>query len=118
MAAAVLDAVEARAAGRPVAGVRLHVGVLQRLDRSVFDQAFALVGDGSVADGASVEVVDVAVAVRCRECAARASGDELITSCAGCGGHDLELTAGDDLVLESITLVDRDAPVRGGQEVG
>lgn len=118
MAAAVLDAVEARADGRAVVGVRLHVGVLQRLDRSVFDQAFALIGDGSVADGAAVEVVDVAVGVRCRDCRTTATGDELITSCPGCAGHDMELTAGDDLVLESITLADRDAPVRDGQEVG
>lgn len=117
MAAAVLDAVEARADGRPVAGVRLHVGVLQRLDRDVFDQAFALVGDGGVADGAVVEVVDVAVEVRCRDCEAVGTSDELVTACAACGGHDLELTAGDDLVLESITLAERDTPVRDGQEV-
>ena len=98
--------------------MRLHVGVLQRLDRSVFDQAFALIGDGTVAEGAAVEVVDVAVGVRCRDCRAtrdRRRADHVLP---GCGGHDLELTAGDDLVLESITLADRDAPVRDGQEVG
>lgn len=107
VAAAVLDAVEARAAGRRVSAVRVHVGALQRLDRPVFDQAFALIGDGGVADGATVEIVEVPVGVRCRVCDATTTSDELVTTCGGCGGHDLELATGDDLVLESITLADR-----------
>ena len=118
MAAAVLEAVDARAAGRRVRALRLHVGALQRLDRSVFDQAFAMIADGGVAEDATVDVVEVAVEVRCRGCAATATGPELITTCPDCAGHDLELVAGDDLVLESITLADRDAPVRAEQEVG
>jgi hydrogenase nickel incorporation protein HypA/HybF len=118
VAAAVLEAVGARAAGRRVRALRLHVGALQRLDRSVFDQAFAMIADGGVAQDAAVDVVEVAVEVRCHGCAATATGPELITTCPGCAGHDLELVAGDDLVLESITLADRDAPVRAEQEVG
>lgn len=104
VAAAVLEAVDTRAAGRAVSAVRLHVGALQRLDRAVFDQAFAMIADGGVADGATVDVVEVAVAVRCRDCAAEATADELITTCPDCSGHDLELLHGDDLVLESLTL--------------
>ncbi|WP_116707792.1 hydrogenase maturation nickel metallochaperone HypA [Actinomycetospora cinnamomea] len=107
VAAGVLDAVEARAAGRPVCAVRVQVGALQRLERPVFDQAFALIGDGGVADGASVEIVEVPVTVRCRDCGATTTADGLVTTCGGCDGHDLELLAGDDLVLESITLADR-----------
>jgi hydrogenase nickel incorporation protein HypA/HybF len=120
VAAAVLDAVEARAAGRRVTGVRLHVGALQRLDRAVFDDAFALVGGGGVADGAGIEVVEVGVEVRCRDCAAGTTGDELITTCGRCAGHDLELVTGDELVLESITLADPgvESRVGDGQEVG
>ena len=86
----------------------------------MFDDAFALVGGGGVADGATVEVVEVGVEVRCRDCAGRTTGDELITTCARCAGHDLELVAGDDLVLESITLADPRVANRvgDGQEVG
>jgi hydrogenase nickel incorporation protein HypA/HybF len=117
VAAAVLDTVETRAADRPIRAVRLRVGVLQRLDRAVFDDAFAMLADGGVADGAAIEVVDVAVEVRCRSCGVSGVGDELITECACCGGHDLELLAGDDLVLESITLAGIDRAGRP-QEVG
>jgi hydrogenase nickel incorporation protein HypA/HybF len=104
VAAGLLETVETRAAGRPVRAVRVHVGALQRLDRDVFDQAWALLTDGGVADGAGVEVTEVAVEVRCRGCAGTAGGDRLVTDCPSCGGHDLELVHGDELVLESITL--------------
>ena len=118
MAASVLEAVDARAAGRRVRALRLHVGALQRLDRAVFDQAFAMIADGGVAQDATVDVVEVRVEVRCHDCAAAATGDELITTCPACAGHDLELVHGDDLVLESITVADRDVPDRTEQEVG
>jgi hydrogenase nickel incorporation protein HypA/HybF len=116
VAASVLEAVDTRAAGRRVSAVRLHVGALQRLDRAVFDQAFAMIADGGVADGAAVDVVEVAVEIRCRDCEAGATALDLITTCPLCAGHDLELVHGDDLVLESITIAD--APVRTQQEVG
>ena len=118
MAAAVLEAVDARAVGRRVRALRLHVGALQRLDRGVFDQAFAMIADGGVAQDATVDVVEVPVVVRCHACAAEATGDELVTTCPDCAGHDLELVGGDDLVLASITLADRAAPDRTTQEVG
>jgi hydrogenase nickel incorporation protein HypA/HybF len=114
VAAAVLDAVEVRAAGRPVSGVRVHVGALQRLDRDVFDAAFSMIADGGVAAGATVEVVEVAVEVRCRGCSSTTTAGELVVACARCGAHDLELLAGDDLVLESITV----SGTRTEQEVG
>ena len=114
VAVSVLEAVEARAAGRPVAALRLHVGALLRLDRGVFDQAFALVGEGGVADGAHVDIREVAVEVRCRGCGHLTVAGELVTACGSCGAHDLELVHGDDLVLESITIAGR---VAGGQEV-
>jgi hydrogenase nickel incorporation protein HypA/HybF len=63
---------------------------------------------------AVVDVVEVAVEVRCRDCDHHTRADQLVTACAGCGAHDLELVHGDDLVLESITIAGR---VAGGQEV-
>lgn len=114
VAASVLDAVEARAGGRAVSALRLHVGALQRLDRAVFDSAFALLADGGVADGAAIDVVEVPVTLRCRRCTGTTTADELVVDCEHCGSHDLELLSGDDLVLESITVAD----TRTEQEVG
>ena len=52
-----LDAVERRAAGRRVLGVRFRVGEDHRVVGEALDQAFALVSTGTVAEGADVDLV-------------------------------------------------------------
>ncbi|HET6751561.1 MAG TPA: hydrogenase maturation nickel metallochaperone HypA [Actinomycetes bacterium] len=101
---AILDAVERRAAGRRVTRVRVRVGALHRVVEPALDQAFSLVSSGTVADGAAVDLVVVPVRVRCLGCGHRAEAGDALAVCAECGGTDLELEGGDDLVLESIEL--------------
>jgi hydrogenase nickel incorporation protein HypA/HybF len=64
----VFAAVERRAAGRRVTRVRVRVGARHRVVPSAFDQSFALVAQGTVADGAAVDLVVVPVRVRCQDC--------------------------------------------------
>jgi hydrogenase nickel incorporation protein HypA/HybF len=54
-----LDAVERRAAGRKVLGVKFRVGEQHRVVDEALDQAFELVAAGTVAEGAVVELVVV-----------------------------------------------------------
>jgi Zn finger protein HypA/HybF involved in hydrogenase expression len=56
---ALLDAVEKRAAGRQVTGVRVRIGTLHRVAEPALVQGFELVAVGSVADGAAIELVTV-----------------------------------------------------------
>ena len=60
LCAAVVEAVERRAGGRTVSGVRVQVGVDHRVDHAAFAQAFAVLAQSGPAAGAEVEVVDVA----------------------------------------------------------
>jgi hydrogenase nickel incorporation protein HypA/HybF len=53
---ALLDAVERRAAGRRVLGVKFRVGEQHRVVDEALDQAFELVAAGTVAEGAHVEL--------------------------------------------------------------
>lgn len=55
----ILEAVEARADGRRVVGVRVRVGEQHRVVGDALEQSFALVATGTLADGASVELVTV-----------------------------------------------------------
>jgi Zn finger protein HypA/HybF involved in hydrogenase expression len=55
----ILDAVERRAAGREVAGVKVRVGEALRVVEPALDQAFTLVSEGTVAEGAQIEMVEV-----------------------------------------------------------
>ncbi|MCW2885929.1 MAG: hydrogenase nickel incorporation protein HypA/HybF [Streptosporangiaceae bacterium] len=56
---ALLDAVEKRAAGRQVTGVRVRIGTRHRVAEPALTQGFELIAAGSVADGAAIELVTV-----------------------------------------------------------
>jgi hydrogenase nickel incorporation protein HypA/HybF len=103
-AEAILDAALRRAAGRRVARVRVRVGSLHRLAGPAMDQAFAMVAGGTEAEDAALDLVVVPVTASCRTCGHREQAEELVVSCPRCGGSDLEVAGGDDLVLESIEL--------------
>lgn len=61
----ILDAVERRAGGRKVLAVRVRAGQRLCVVEPALDQAFTLVSEGTVAEGARVELIQV-------------EGDELI----------------------------------------
>ncbi|MGH2814695.1 MAG: hydrogenase maturation nickel metallochaperone HypA, partial [Actinomycetota bacterium] len=84
----ILEAVERRAAGRRVTRVRVRVGAQHRVVPSAFDQSFALVAQGTVADGAAVDLVTVPVLVTCRDCGHQAEAGDALAVCSACGGLD------------------------------
>ncbi|MDQ1361242.1 MAG: hydrogenase nickel incorporation protein HypA/HybF [Acidimicrobiaceae bacterium] len=98
----IVAAVEQRAGERPVAKVTIRVGRLHHVHPEAFDQSFAMAAAGGVADGAAAQLVLLPVQVRCHGCDTHHEANELIAVCPRCGGVDLELTGGDELVLESI----------------
>jgi hydrogenase nickel incorporation protein HypA/HybF len=98
----VLEAVRTRAGGRPVSGIRVRCGVRHAVDPATMAQAFGFVATGTEAEGATVEVVTVPVTVNCRDCGAASESTDVLTTCPGCGGDDVELSGGDELVLESV----------------
>jgi hydrogenase nickel incorporation protein HypA/HybF len=100
----ILEAVERRAAGRRVTRVRVRVGAQHRVVSSAFDQSFALVSQGTVADGAAVDLVVVPVSVTCLDCGHEAEAADPLAACPACGGLDLETEGGDELILEAIQL--------------
>jgi hydrogenase nickel incorporation protein HypA/HybF len=104
----VVEAVERRAAGRRVTRVRVRVGARHRVVPSAFDQSFALVAQGTVADGAAVDLVVVPVTVRCLDCGDEAEATDVLAACPACGGLDLESEGGDELILEAITVEEAD----------
>lgn len=98
----IVHAIEARAGERPVARVRVRVGRLHHVHPEAFEQSFQVAAVGSCAEDAAAELVLLPVRSRCQSCDAEAESGELPLSCSVCGGVDLELTGGDELILESI----------------
>jgi hydrogenase nickel incorporation protein HypA/HybF len=100
----ILEAVEQRAVGRRVTGVCVRVGTLQRVWKPAFDQAFEMVAAGTVAEGATVDLVVLPVRSTCRACGNSAESEGVPLACAACGATDLHVEGGDELVLESIRV--------------
>jgi len=99
----VLDAVRTRAGGRQVSGIKVRCGVRHAVDPEAMAQAFTFVAAGTEADGAAVEVVTVPASVVCRACGATTEcTDTLAALCPRCHSSDIEITGGDELVLESL----------------
>jgi D-sedoheptulose 7-phosphate isomerase len=105
----VLDAVRKRAAGRPVASVRLRCGVRHAVDEASMAHAFGVVAEGTEAAGATVTVITVPATVTCRDCGAAGESTDRLAACSACGSVNVELEGGDELILESLTY----APVPG-----
>ncbi|WP_345464187.1 hydrogenase maturation nickel metallochaperone HypA [Actinoallomurus oryzae] len=106
IAGAVLRAVERRAAGRPVRRARVRAGALLHISGPALNQAFITVSDGTVADGAHLDVVVEPVRLGCRSCGRVVTSDRILAVCSGCGGTRLDLHSGDGLVLESVEFTE------------
>ncbi|HEY2176190.1 MAG TPA: hydrogenase maturation nickel metallochaperone HypA [Mycobacteriales bacterium] len=100
----ILDAVERRAAGRKVTRVRVRMGVLHRVSEPALQMAFSLVAAGSVAEEARVDLVTVPLRAQCRDCGEESESDDPLDICPACGSTDLQVDAGDEMLLESISL--------------
>jgi hydrogenase nickel incorporation protein HypA/HybF len=98
----ILEAVERRAAGRRVTRVRVRAGAQHRVVEPALAQAFALVSEGTVADGAAVELVVVPALASCLDCGEQVETTDPLAACPVCGGLDLEVEGGDELILEAI----------------
>lgn len=99
---AIVGAVEKRAGDREVARVKVHVGRLHHVHPEAFEQSFAMAAAGGVAGDAEAELVLLPVRSRCRSCGVVTEAEEIPLGCASCGGVDVELVGGDELLLESI----------------
>lgn len=99
----VVDAVCEHAAGRRVHSVTLEVGALCAIVPAAMEFCFGLATEGTVADGAMLDVTIRQGAARCRSCAARFVLDDPILLCP-CGSADVEVLEGRDMRILSMEV--------------
>jgi hydrogenase nickel incorporation protein HypA/HybF len=104
IAEGVVDVAVRHARGRPVTAVELKVGHLRQVVPSALAFAFELVSEGTVLEGAELRMEEVPAAGRCRSCGMDTPLPELPLRCRGCGGWDVEVTRGEELLVESLEL--------------
>ncbi|MEU4422562.1 hydrogenase maturation nickel metallochaperone HypA [Actinoplanes sp. NPDC024001] len=99
----VADAVCERAAGRRVRRVTVRIGALTAVVPEAMRWCFRLAAEGTVADGADLEIEHQPGAGHCRSCGADFGLPDLVLLCP-CGSADVEVTAGRDLRIISMEV--------------
>jgi hydrogenase nickel incorporation protein HypA/HybF len=100
---ALLEAVKDRAGGRLVTGVRARIGACWQVDRQALAEAFEAASTGTVAEGASLDVIVTPPHGTCRVCG-QTYTEVVPLVCAECGAAAVESAGGHTLVLEAITV--------------
>ncbi|MBA3370473.1 MAG: hydrogenase maturation nickel metallochaperone HypA [Thermoleophilaceae bacterium] len=104
IAEAVVRVATRHAGGRPVAKVTLRAGHLRQVVPSALEFAFELVAVGTEVEGAELEIEEVPAAGVCRECGVESELDGFPLCCTGCGGLNIELIRGEELLVDSLEL--------------
>jgi hydrogenase nickel incorporation protein HypA/HybF len=87
---------------RRVNGLRIVIGALGNVVPEALEFAFDVAGEGTVAAGARLEIVEVPIAVRCNACGAESTLEDFAFLCGACGSLDVEVLRGNELYLDSI----------------
>ncbi len=107
IADAIVTIASRHAKGRPVSRVEIRVGHLRQVVPDSLQFAFELITAGTELDGAELAIEEVPARVRCTACAAETVLEEFPAHCGECGALDVEVTAGEELLVESIDVEER-----------
>jgi hydrogenase nickel incorporation protein HypA/HybF len=94
------------AAGRRVSKVELRVGHLRQVVPSSLEFGFELVAAGTCVEGAELAIEHVPAAGTCRVCGAHTPLPDFPLHCSTCGGFDIEVREGEELVVDTLELTD------------
>jgi hydrogenase nickel incorporation protein HypA/HybF len=108
IAESVVEIARRHAAGRQVTKVYLKVGHLRQVVPSALAFSFELVAQGTPVEGAELEMEEIPVTGRCRECGAESQLTEFPLQCAACRSFDLEILQGEELYVESLELEEQE----------
>jgi hydrogenase nickel incorporation protein HypA/HybF len=99
--------------GAKVTGVKLLIGKLSGVLPDALKFAFEAISVGGIAEGASLEIEEVPLRIRCNQCGKVFLVDDPFMTCPGCEGTDVEMVAGRELEIRSMEIEDGN---QGNQE--
>jgi hydrogenase nickel incorporation protein HypA/HybF len=99
----VVDAIVERLGETQVAVVHLVIGRVSGVDPEAVRFCFDLVAQGTIVEGARLQISEPAGRARCRACGAEFDVDDLLLLC-GCGSADVELCQGQELVVRAVEV--------------
>jgi hydrogenase nickel incorporation protein HypA/HybF len=99
----IIAAVGEASGGARVARVVVEVGRLQAVVPDALRFCFDLACEGTVLEGAALDIVEVPGRARCRACGSESAFDQPWGLC-GCGSGDLEWLSGSELVIKAMEV--------------
>jgi hydrogenase nickel incorporation protein HypA/HybF len=106
LAEAALEMVLGAADGRNVKRIRMRIGQCLLLVPDSFQFSFELASAGTNAEGAELQIDETPAQLKCHACGKVSRGAAMPFICTHCGSPDIEITAGEDMILEDIELED------------
>jgi hydrogenase nickel incorporation protein HypA/HybF len=118
IADSVVRIASAHGAGRKVAKVELKVGYLRQVVPSALEFSFALVAEGTELEGAELVMEVVPAGGRCRACGFDGPLPQFPLQCQRCGGFDVEVLRGEELLVDALEIEDEALIGTGGMGCG
>lgn len=106
LAEAILAVVRDVAQDHRVRCVRLRVGALQQVVPDTLRFCFLLAAQDTPAAAAHLELQEVPARLRCQRCGAEETAQALVLLCPRCGASEVQLIAGDELLVDGVELED------------
>jgi hydrogenase nickel incorporation protein HypA/HybF len=92
------------AEGRPVSRVTVRIGHLRQVVPDALQFNWEVVSGMSDLRDAALVIEQVPAVVECHECGVRTTLDVPVFACRACGGFDVTLVSGEELLLVSVDL--------------
>jgi hydrogenase nickel incorporation protein HypA/HybF len=96
---------QARTQGfRRVKTVWLEIGGLAGVEVEAMRFGFDVVMQGSLAEGAELEVIETAGVAWCLECRKTVPVKQRFDACPDCGGYELQVTGGEEMRIKELEV--------------
>ncbi len=104
IAQAVIEIASRHAGGARVAAVEVRVGHLRQVVPSALELAFEVAATGTPLEGAELQLREVEATGLCWACGKETPLPGFPLACDYCGGFDLEVTRGEELVVDALEV--------------
>lgn len=100
----IVESVEGRVHGAKVLRVALVIGKLSGVVPDALRACFELCAEGTVMEGAALDIEEIPGRARCRDCDAQVELLDTIALCP-CGSANLAMLSGNELKIRSVEVV-------------
>ena len=103
----VLQILEANARNQGYARVKtvwLEIGDLAGVDREAMRFSFEAVTRGTLADSATLEIINVPGKAWCMPCACTVDVKQRFDACPACGSYQLQVVGGDEMKVKELEV--------------